>query len=450
MKPLHLTILIFAGIFLAACNLSLAGDVTPPPGYQPPAEQPVAEASVSPAEATLPATSAPSGGETTPYPGAESPTLAAANSPLTSTAALSPTIGTVSGVVMNASGGTIPGGVQVMLHAFDNMTMAYTDTVKLQDNGSFAFSNVELQTGRSFLATLTYNGVVYGSQVVAAQKGDKSVDLPIQIYDTTTDLSQLSVDRLHYFFEFIDDNTLRVVELYVISNNGKQTIVGPKEGQPVITFQLPPEAKNLQFQDGELGGRYLATKDGFGDTTPIRPGAGNYQVMYTYELPYDGKLELKRPISMPTSAVVVLAPEGGVQVKSEALQDAGARDVQGTSYHMYSGNSLKKGSELDMTVTGKPSSNPPVLTASTRDGMLFGAAMLGIVLLIAGVWLYQRTRKAEPARAVVGAGAPAENAETVMDAILALDDLYQDGQLPEEAYLKRRAELKARLKQLMG
>ena len=38
-----------------------------------------------------------------------------------------------------------------------------------------------------------------------------------------------------------------------------------------------------------------------------------------------------------------------------------------------------------------------------------------------------------------------DDSETAMDAILALDDLYKEGQLPEEAYLKRRAELKAHL-----
>jgi hypothetical protein len=36
-----------------------------------------------------------------------------------------------------------------------------------------------------------------------------------------------------------------------------------------------------------------------------------------------------------------------------------------------------------------------------------------------------------------------------MDAIIALDDLYRAGQLPEDAYLTRRGELKARLKELM-
>jgi hypothetical protein len=34
-----------------------------------------------------------------------------------------------------------------------------------------------------------------------------------------------------------------------------------------------------------------------------------------------------------------------------------------------------------------------------------------------------------------------------MDAIIALDDMYQAGELPEEAYRERRAELKARLRE---
>ncbi len=40
-------------------------------------------------------------------------------------------------------------------------------------------------------------------------------------------------------------------------------------------------------------------------------------------------------------------------------------------------------------------------------------------------------------------------AKSAMDAILALDDLYQEGVLPEEAYLKRRAELKTHLQEII-
>jgi hypothetical protein len=41
-----------------------------------------------------------------------------------------------------------------------------------------------------------------------------------------------------------------------------------------------------------------------------------------------------------------------------------------------------------------------------------------------------------------------EDEETLMDAILALDDQYHAGNLPEEAYLERRAVLKEKLRKI--
>jgi hypothetical protein len=46
-----------------------------------------------------------------------------------------------------------------------------------------------------------------------------------------------------------------------------------------------------------------------------------------------------------------------------------------------------------------------------------------------------------------GAG---ETSDSLMDAILALDDQYQAGEIPEEAYRLRRDELKQRLQALLG
>ena len=42
-----------------------------------------------------------------------------------------------------------------------------------------------------------------------------------------------------------------------------------------------------------------------------------------------------------------------------------------------------------------------------------------------------------------------ETVEDLMDAIIALDDRYKAGDLPEEAYLSRRDELKERLRTRM-
>jgi hypothetical protein len=267
----------------------------------------------------------------------------------------------------------------------------------------------------------------------------------------------LKADRLHLFLEFLDDRTVRVIELYVMSNPTNMTIVPAGEGQPTISFKLPEGATNLQFQDGELGGRYIQTADGFGDTIPIRPGSGSYELLYGYDMPYDRKLDLVHPLPVPADALVVLSPENGVKVKGESLVDAGTRDVQGAKYRLYNGGSLPAGSNLSLTISGRPVSGSATLIAGSSTDLVIGLAVFGTALIIAGVWLFRRTRSN---RATVseasGDGqtsvefvAVSDNPEALMDAIIALDDLYQSGQLPESAYLERRAKLKERLREIL-
>jgi hypothetical protein len=350
---------------------------------------------------------------------------------------------------MNASGGELPAGAEVNLHGFDQMQVVITGTTTLQEDGSFAFENIAMPAGRAFLATLEHQGIVYGSEVMQAEQGTTSIELPVQIYDTTTDPAGLIVDRLHLFFEFIDEQTLRIVELYVISNPGPNTLVAPGEGQPVLEFQLPPGVENLEFQDGQLGGRFIKTETGFGDTLPVRPGSGNYQVLFSYTLPYSRKIDLARPAGMPINAVVALVPEGSIKIKSETLQDSGTNDVQGVAYRVYTGGSLPTGDELRMTISGGPASDNPILASGSASSLLVGAAVLGIVLVLTGFWLYSRNRPRDESSEQAGFEPDqpaAEDADSLMDAILALDDLYQQGQLPEEAYIQRRNELKERLR----
>jgi hypothetical protein len=311
---------------------------------------------------------------------------------------------------------------------------------------------VQVKKDWAFLATVDYSGVVYGSELTTAKQDGDTIEMPIQVYETTPDASALSVDRLHFFFEFLDQNTVRVVELYVISNPGKKTIVASAPGEPVLKFTLPAGAANLQFQDGQLGGRYVKTDNGFADTTSIQPGAGNYQLLFSYEMPYQRKLDLVRPVTMNTQAVVVLAPEGSVKIKGEGLQDGGTRDVQGVPYHLYNGSSLQAGNEVRLTITGAPAGEDSTSVSSQNTNLITGLGVLGLVLLLAGGWMYLRNRSSEAAaKPAMQKEKPLdETPENLMDAILALDDLYKDGKLPEDAYVERRAELKQRLKEKMG
>jgi LPXTG-motif cell wall-anchored protein len=263
------------------------------------------------------------------------------------------------------------------------------------------------------------------------------------------------VDRLHYFFEMLEPETLRIVELHIISNPSNLTVVPDEESQTTIAFDLPENASNLEILDSNIGERFVMTESGFADTFPIQPGEGENQVVFAYDLPFDGRLEFSRPVNLLTNAVVILIPEDGISVKGSDISDGGTRDVEGMPYHIYNGGGLLPGEEFRIMISGNDTLSFLGVTGDDNTNLLLGIGIFGIVLVAAGVWFYLRSKsKPEDEDEALETQTEVElngieDSETAMDAILALDDLYKEGQLPEEAYLERRAELKSHLKQLI-
>lgn len=371
-----------------------------------------------------------------------------------------PGLGTITVQVVPGSGGEIPADMEVTLHGFDNMQEAYKASATATAKGAFVFEEVEMPPGRAFIASVEYGQATYGSELFRADAGVNQANLTIPVYESTTDTSVLSVDRLHIFFDYEEPDTLKVVQLYIISNPSGRTVVAPAEGDPVLTFDLPAGATNLQFENGFLGGRFVETARGFGDTAAVLPGAGEYQLVFAYDMPYQRRLDLVQPVNLPVNAVVILIPDDNIKVRGNQIQDEGLHDVQSRSYRMYSSDSLAAGTDLTMTISGRPGAAGLGLVASSTAGLVVGLAALGLSLVAAGVWLY--TRKGGESQAEVLSGddelqteadlveTTPEDPDALIEAILALDDLHQSGELPREVYQQRRAELKARLSEAMS
>lgn len=363
-------------------------------------------------------------------------------------------IGSVVGDVINASSGEALTGAEVTLYGFDEIQQVYTATTRLDADGNFTFSNVEMPPDRVFMTTTEYGGITYGSNVGTAHADGMILELPIMVYETTTDQSQLIADRLHFFYELLDAETMRVVELYIISNRSDKTVVAEDEGSPVVEFILPDVAKNIEIEDGTIGdGRYVSTENGFGDTVSVRPGTGTYQIMYTYLVPYERNLTVSHTLPLAAEAIVVLAPEN-LRIKTDSLQNDGLRDVQGIQYQMFSSTNMPAGEKMEVTLSGSIGSSFFSSISGSTSSLLLGLAALVIVLVGGGIWLYRRNQemngKSAPDVDIVEDSSLEEDEDAIMDAIIALDDLYRDGKLPDEAYHQRRSELKARLKEIMG
>ena len=364
-------------------------------------------------------------------------------------------LGTVIVTLVNGSGGEVPADITVTLYAFDNMQMAFTKTLSSAVNGVYTFEEVEMLEGRAFLAGVDYNGGTYGSDVVTADPAVPLINLQITTYETSTDTSVLTTDRLHIFFDFTDPELLQVVEVYIVSNPTDKSVVSAEADGGVVFFPLPAGYQDLQFENGALGEQYLEAPGGFVDTVSVPPGMSQYQVVFAFSLPYDRRLEFSQDVAMNTSAVVIMIPDNGIKLSGDLLQDGGLRDFQGVSYRMYNGSNLSAGSELVFDISGRPNTSGATLIGETSwQNIAIGVGGLGVVLVVVGLWLYQRNKKAavEEVEAEEIPEAEAEIApedvEALMDAIIALDDQYQAGELPEDAYHQRRAELKERLQNL--
>lgn len=441
-RLLHSFICIIFMVLLSSCQFSLTGDITPPPG----AEQQIP---------TLAQTST----ENVSSAGITPLAQATALPEETSGTSVASQTGIVTGQVSNGSGGIVPADLTITLHGFNQMDETYLQDTLINPDGTYKFSDVTFQKDLIYFTTVDYGGVIYNSEITMVDENMQNLDLPLKIYETTTDASVLVTDRLHVFFEFLNPEIVRAGHWYVISNTGSRTVTAPVKGGAVVSFSLPQGAANLQFQGGALGERFIQTDSGFADTISIPPGTGGYQVVFSFDMPYKKQLELSEQMFLPVSAVIVMIPEDGVKIQSDMLEDIGTRNIQGQVIQTYAGENIAADSSLTLTLTGRleRSTFTKWLAASSSNSSLaIGLGGLGLALVIAGIFLYLRSKRETDMESGEGVALTGEaedsleDADTVMDAIITLDDMYKEGELSETAYQERRSSLKQRLKELLA
>lgn len=382
--------------------------------------------------------------------------------------------GTIRGTILNGSGGDIPAGLKVTLHAFihDLATQQFTEgesrETTASSQGTFTFSDLPLSPSDAYYVSVEYGGVVYESTpAIPANDGLQEYDLPITIYETTTDTSSLAISTAHILLDYSQPGIIQFVEFFVFANMGDKTIVAAEAGQPVIEIPLPVGYQNLQFENGVLGERFLQTATGFGDTLPIPPtdSQSQYSIVFVFDMPYQAdasplarlfggqKFELTQTFNLKTGALNLLVPQG-VKAEGQNLVDGGAQSMGGGfTFQLYRAGSLEAGQTFTAKISGAPATTTTSTTSQSGDlsrNLIIGIGGFGVVLILTGVFFYWRDRQKEEDEDSLDEDDDENEEELskddILDAIIALDDQFRAGNLSEEAYQERRAELKAMLR----
>jgi hypothetical protein len=428
--------LIFSVIVIFISSCSLGSDLTPPPESATSQDpQPVIQPTASP--------------ELTPT------TVAETVEQVRDTPEDVVTEGSIRGVVRNGSeGGLLPEVIEVNLYGFDGQQEALSETTIADENGEYQFAGFEVLPGRVFVTTVEYQGTIYASDVAHFIE-ESELDLPITIFETTSDMSYLQIDRMHVILDMPNEGLLQVTELWILSNLGDRTI-SSESGDGILAVELPDGATNLAFESGMLGTRFQVTAGGFIDLEPIRPGNGSHEIVFSFNMPFDQYLDFSQPVPYPTEAVVLLTPEGIVMLEGEGVQDAGVRQMSGMTIHNYNKGPISAGDVLTFVVKRISGSG---VAAEGSDSMV--EIMIGAVVFIAslggiGVWRYRRKKEdkvdlneslwsEEPTNDLEGL----DDRDQILQAMADLDDAYEAQDIKYAYYQKRRNALKRHLIEMM-
>ena len=365
--------------------------------------------------------------------------------------------GIVSGRIVNLSpDGTVPEELDLMLHAWDeNINEKFMLNGTSKADGTFEFDEVTLDPTLLYAVMLTYDEAVYASEPAQVTEGQTALTLDIPIYDSTADTSAVRIDRQHILFDAAP-NSLRVAEIYIVSNTGTRTVVGRATEEDglisALQFPLPEGATDISFNERNGADRFLLTPGGFVDTAPLRPGESTGQIVVTYALPYEDGLPFSWVSHWPTDNLTFMVATGiGLSLEGENLSPAGTRDLgEGRQVDIFEYGPLQPGERAAVSLNGElelpliaPAGSMAAESATsgaafpTKTLALVGVA-LGLVLMIVGLWWYLRP---DPVAVQEMEEVAAADYDELVTQIAILDEAHDQGKINGSTYARYRAQL---------
>jgi mono/diheme cytochrome c family protein len=291
-----------------------------------------------------------------------------------------------------------------------------------------------------YIRTLTFSSTPLTATIIPATVSTEVIPAlsATPQSESSNDYTLLKMNQVHVYTDFATQGLVQFIEIYAFTNTSNQTILISSDGMTIPFIKFPKGAQNTGYEPDPNSAQLVTV--GKGVAAP--PGSNPYAIIAFFTMPYSGQLEIKQPFGINAPSVVLLMPEG-INVNGNQLASAGAVVIQKNNYQEFSASDFKAGDVLDFTVNGTPKT-----TASTNNvpPMIFiGVGALGLILIGASIWFFFRGQKSTPEEDED----EFESADEVMDAILALDDLHRAAKINDEAYQRRRAELKQILKEMM-
>jgi hypothetical protein len=251
--------------------------------------------------------------------------------------------GTLSGVVRNATTGTVAPGLPVVLIQLQGGMEAVT-TVTSDAQGRYSLDHPVIGAG-PVLIRVQYQGVNYHANVPPGQ-----LTADVEVFESTQNPAAIEIASRMIVVQ-PDGATLIVGEEFSIHNHAKPPATY-NTNSGTFEFFLPEGASIGQVSAWSAAGMPLTQgtmdkgKNHYAIAFPLRPNENG--VRLSYQLPYLGNqatLRLRSPYAMPR--VLVIAPPT-MQVSGEGFAPAGTEQ----GWNLYARQNVAANAAFDVTVSG--------------------------------------------------------------------------------------------------
>ncbi len=326
--------------------------------------------------------------------------------------------------------GPAPGGV-VVLHRVAGAESGPLDSAAAGPDGSFVLSLPRLpEAGEIFFATMTRDGIVYFGQPISRELPASYV---IQTYPSAAAAQRAPPELIsRTVIAEKEAEGWRLLDVFQLLNAHAATLISSEDG-PAWSYRVPESATDLEVDPSSPIANAASISGGrIRLSAAVHPGEHAYAVRYF--VPQD-----TFTLVVETSArrMDVLFPEELGEVEVTGLAQATATDMDGRTYRRFAGANV---APSQIRVGARPGPDLREAAPWAAAGVLLSLGCAGAVALARA-----RLPRAGPRRA--GAGAQFKRRRLLLEAAR-LDESRKRGEVDEQRYDKRRAELLARLRVL--
>jgi len=183
-------------------------------------------------------------------------------------------------IKMGTAGTVLPTGLPVTLHllrATANSGTTEPVTMSLMANNAdvpLHFAPFVALVGDICVLTVTYQGITQGSVPHTVQMGEAALDLPIMLYDKTTDASNIKITETTQTLHFAPGNLIAVLETVDWVTTGDRFYLSDTKtdgGDPIsVQLTLPVGARGVAFSTQPVR-RFVISGNAIGDIERPEP-----------------------------------------------------------------------------------------------------------------------------------------------------------------------------------